>query len=70
MEGSTAVAWIAIQLGAVGERQVLVKDEGQLQPGQQVVIQCVPNPLRPDHYSFHLATGRPRGATARCLRRG
>jgi hypothetical protein len=69
MEGSTAVAWIAIRLGAMGERQVLVKGEAQLRPGQQVVIQCVPDPLRPDHYRFHLAPeGAPR-PTARCLRR-
>lgn len=55
MEGSTPVAWIAIRLGAVGERQVLVKDEAQLQPGQKVVIQCVPDPSKPEHYIFHLA---------------
>jgi hypothetical protein len=55
MEGATDVAWIAIQLDAVGERQVLVKDEPQLQPGQQVVIQCFPDPSKPEHYMFHLA---------------
>ena len=55
MEGSTAVAWIAIRLGAVGERQVLVKDEAQLQPGQQVVIRCLPDPSNPERYRFHLA---------------
>jgi len=55
IEGGTSIAWIAIRLDAVGERQVLVKDEPQLRPGQSVVIQCVPNPLMPERYLFHLA---------------
>jgi hypothetical protein len=55
MEGGTAVAWVAIRLPAVGDRQVLVRDVPQLQPGQSVVIQCVPNPSKPEHYIFHLA---------------
>jgi hypothetical protein len=55
MLGDTAIAWIAIHLPAVGERQVLVRDQPQLRPGQQVVIQCVPNPRKPEHYMFHLA---------------
>jgi hypothetical protein len=57
MEGSTAVAWIAIRLGAMGDRQVLVKDGAQLRPGQQVVIRCVPDPGRAEHYMFQLAGG-------------
>jgi hypothetical protein len=51
-DGSTNIAWIAIELPVVGERQVLVKDKKNLQPGQQVVIQCVPNPLKPERYMF------------------
>ena len=54
-QGSTHLAWVAIRLPALGERQILVRDAPQLQPGQRVVIQCVPNPLRPEHYIFHLA---------------
>jgi hypothetical protein len=54
-DGGTAIAWIAVLLPAVGERQILVKDEPQLQPGQKVVIQCVPNPRKPERYIFHLA---------------
>ena len=57
IHGSTAIAWVAIRLPAVGDRQVLVRDAPQLQPGQKVVIQCVPNPLKPEHYMFHLAGG-------------
>lgn len=69
IEGSTAVAWIAIRLGAVGERQILVRNEPQLRPGQRVVVQCVPDPMKPDHFFFQLAA-RPRRTTARCPRRG
>jgi hypothetical protein len=54
--GSTGIACIAIQLPAVGERRILVKDEQHLQPGRKVVIQCVPNPLKPECYIFQLAS--------------
>lgn len=53
-DGSTNIAWIAIELPVLGERQVLVKDERNLQPGQQVVIACVPNPLKPGRYMFRM----------------
>lgn len=53
-DGSTNIAWIAIELPVVGERQVLVKDEKNLHPGQHVVIQCVPNPLKPERYMFRM----------------
>jgi hypothetical protein len=52
--GSMNIAWIAIELPVVEERQVLVKDEQNLQPGQQVVIECVPNPLKPERYMFRM----------------
>jgi hypothetical protein len=53
-EGLIELAWIAIELPVVGERVVLVKDERNLQPGQQVVIECVPNPLKPERYMFRM----------------
>jgi hypothetical protein len=52
--GSTNIAWIALELPVVGERQVLVADEQNLRPGQQVVIECVPNLLKPGSYRFRL----------------
>jgi hypothetical protein len=52
--GSMNIAWIAIELPVVGERQVLVKDEQNLQPGQQVVVECVPNPQKPERYMFRM----------------
>ena len=64
--GSTGIAWIAIQLPAVGERQVMVKDEQHLQPGQMVVIQCVPNPLKPAGYMFQLANAPHPPAVGEC----
>ena len=53
-DGSMHIAWIAVELPVVGDRQVLVKDEQNLQPGQQVVIECVPNPVKPERYLFRV----------------
>jgi hypothetical protein len=53
-EGSEHIAWIAIELPVVGERQVLVTDEQNLRCGQQVCVACVPNPLKPGSYMFEL----------------
>ena len=53
-DGSIEIAWITIELPMVGDRQVLALDEHNLQPGQQVVIQCVPNPLKPERYAFRI----------------
>jgi hypothetical protein len=58
-DGSTNIAWIAIELPVVGERQVLVKDEQNLQPGQQVAIECVPNPLKPERHMFRMVEVSP-----------
>lgn len=48
------LAWIAIDLPEIGERLVPVKDEQNLQPGQQIAIECVPNPLHPERYMFRM----------------
>jgi hypothetical protein len=53
-DGSMNIAWVAIELPVVGDRQVLVKDDQNLQPGQKVVIECVPNPLKPERYIFRM----------------
>jgi hypothetical protein len=66
-DGSTNIAWIAIELPVVGERQVLVKDEQNLQPGQQVVIECVPNPLKPERYMFRMVAVSPMPTVASSL---
>jgi hypothetical protein len=55
MEEPTDIAWIAIELPVVGERQVAVRSEENLQPGQEVVIECVPNPEKPGRYMFKMA---------------
>jgi len=55
--GSAGIAWIGIQLPALGERVVLIKEAHNLRPGQIVVIQCVPNPSKPEHYMFRIAAG-------------
>ena len=54
-DGSIGTAWIAVDFPGIGGRQVAVHCEQKLQPGQEVVIQCVPNPLNPGHYKFQLA---------------
>jgi hypothetical protein len=69
-DGSIEIAWIAIELPMVGERVILVRDEQILQPGQQVVIDCVPNPLKPEHYMFRMVevlTTKPTVATKSLL---
>jgi hypothetical protein len=52
--GLIEIAWIVIELPVVGERVILVKNEQNLQSGQQVVIECVPNPLNPERYTFRM----------------
>ena len=59
---STHAAWIAIQLPELGERQVSVPNQPDLRPGQQVILQCLPDPLNPEHYSFRvMASGSVAG---------
>jgi len=55
---STRIAWIGIDLPAIGERIVLVRDDRNLPPGRSVVIQCIPNPAKPERYIFQLARDR------------
>ncbi|MGC2210109.1 MAG: hypothetical protein WA532_08335 [Candidatus Korobacteraceae bacterium] len=54
-DGSMNIAWVAIELPVVGERQVAVKCGAGLQPGQEVVVECVPNPQKPGRYMFQMA---------------
>ena len=56
-KGSMKFAWVAIELPVAGERQVAVKCEAELQPGQEVVFECVPNPQKPGRYMFQMAEG-------------
>jgi hypothetical protein len=53
-DGSMNIAWVTIELPVVGDRQVLVKYDQNLQPGQKVVIECVPNALKPKRYLFRV----------------
>jgi hypothetical protein len=52
--GLIEIAWIVIDLPVLGERVILVKNEQNLQSGQQVVIECVPNPLNAERYTFRM----------------
>jgi hypothetical protein len=54
-EGSIDTAWIEVDFPGIGSRQVAVHCEQSLQVGQEVVIQCVPNPLNPGRYKFEIA---------------
>jgi hypothetical protein len=53
--GSTNVAWVVIKLPAAGERQVPVKNKENLQLGQEVLVECVPNPYKAERYMFRIA---------------
>ncbi len=54
-DGSMNIAWVAIELPVVGERQVAVRCKAEFQPGQEVVVECVPNPQKPGRYLFQMA---------------
>lgn len=62
VDSAVGAALIAIELPELGERQVSVKAV-HLKPGDTVVIQCVPNPLRPEHYIFRMAFSPSQHAT-------
>jgi len=51
------VARVAIELPMIGQRQVLVRDDQELRMGEQVAIECVPNPSKPNRYVFRMANG-------------
>ena len=55
LDGSIATSWIGIDLPGIGERQVAVHSDRHLKIGQEVMIQCVPNPLNPGRYKFQVA---------------
>ncbi len=55
--GSIATTWIGVDLPGIGERQVAVHSDRHLTIGQEVKIQCVPNPLNPGRFKFQVADG-------------
>ena len=55
IDGSVAATWIAIDLPGIGERQVAVYWDQHLKIGQEVMIQCVPNPQYRGRYKFQIA---------------
>ena len=57
--GSTNINWIAVDFPLVGERQVPVKCEQNLQLGQEAVVECVPHPFKAGRYVFRLADAAP-----------
>lgn len=56
--GLSGTAWIAMELPGIGSRDVAVHiavdSECRLQAGQQVQLQCVPNPLHPGRFVFRI----------------
>ena|SRR6266536_1729526 len=56
VDGAEGAALVAVEFPEVGERQVPVLAL-HLQPGDTVVIQCVPNPSQPGHYRFRIVSG-------------
>jgi len=52
--GSIATTWIGVDLPGIGERQVAVHSDRHLTIGQEVKIQCVPNPLNPGRFKFQV----------------
>ena len=64
LDGSVATTWITIDLPGIGERQVAVywdqNRNQRLKIGQEVMVQCVPNPQHPGRYRFQIATEPPR----------
>jgi hypothetical protein len=63
-DGSMDIVLISIDLPAIGERQVAVKTGQNLQSGQEVVLQCVPNPLKPERYMFRIMPEESLGSPA------
>jgi hypothetical protein len=49
--------WVVIQIPVLGERQILVRDDKQLQVGQDVIIECVPTVSDTKRYVFRTANG-------------
>jgi hypothetical protein len=60
--GSMDVVLISIDLPAIGKRQVAVKTAQNLQSGQDVILQCVPDSLRPERYVFRILPEESLGA--------
>ena len=53
--GSTDITWVAVEFPVVGDRQVPIKCDQNLQLGQEVVVECVPHPFKAGRYVFKLA---------------
>ncbi len=59
---SMDVVLISIDLPAIGKRQVAVKTAQNLHSGQDVILQCVPDSLRPERYVFRILPEQSLGA--------
>jgi hypothetical protein len=53
-DSAISTTWISIELPGAGQWQVAVHCEKRYQPGQQVVLRCVPNPFNPRRYKFDI----------------
>jgi hypothetical protein len=56
-DGAVGTAWIAVEFAGIGFRQVAVHTEQKFERGDEVHIQCVPNPLNPGRYMFQIVAG-------------
>jgi hypothetical protein len=59
---SMDVVLISIDLPGIGARQVAVKTAQNFQSGQDVILQCVPDRLRPERYVFRILPEESLGA--------
>jgi hypothetical protein len=54
VDNSMDTAWISLEFPDIGERKVPVKNLGHVQPGDRVIVQCVPDPVRPQRFVFRM----------------
>jgi hypothetical protein len=48
------IAWISLDFPDLDERQVPVKGADHVRVGDNVMVQCIPDPARPEHYVFRM----------------
>ena len=63
-EGAVGTASVAIEFAGIGLRQVLVHCEHKLEAGEEVELQCVPNPVNPGHFIFKVVAAPGEQRTA------
>ena len=54
VDKSMDTAWICLEFPDTDERQVPVIGVDHVHVGDHVMVQCIPDPLRPEHYVFRM----------------